>query len=211
MINRILSFILICFSLVGSIIPFILESFYLLNRKIFGINIEEEIRKFPVFDYSESDYRLLRNRVKTFISQVDRGERASLLINSGDINLVAVHHVINSMGLRTEYPNYYEIQDGKILEHKLVYPAVLTKYGFIRATWSFCFESQESIIVQKWEYISSTLPAVTFVEPFPIEKSNFLYHLLFPLHLSADLEHFKEITSRIKNISIITDQLVIEA
>jgi hypothetical protein len=192
------------------IIPALFQSFYFVNRKISNINFEEEIKNFPIFNSSSSKYIELREKIKCFISAVDRNESVSLLLDSDAINQLLTRGKIYNRSDITDIPIFYEIEDGRILEHKLIYPAPLTKYGFSRSVWATWFEAEDSRFIQKWKLVSSTSqPLMAFAESTSIDKSRLLYFIFFPLVASADWEHYGEITAKIRSISIIDRQLYI--
>jgi hypothetical protein len=199
------------FNALGEMTVRLLEFKCRFNRKISGINIDEETRNFPIYISSEHDYELLNNRIKDFISEIDNNKNLSIILSSNNINLLMNKGKTHDRDSKSNIPNFYEIKNGKILEHKFIYPASFSKYGFIKSVWATWFESDDVKILQKWEPISSTdRPAVGFVQPASIDKSDLLYRILFPVFTSANLEHFKEITSKIRSIHIDDKYLYLE-
>lgn len=185
------------------------------NRKVLGLDIEEKVKNFPLYQVSNEEFFEVKNR----ILQTLRGQH-------GTVNSVVTISANNMNALRSKFyptrlskrtvtsfrpPEYYVIEDNFILERSIKVPEP-NKYGYSDITVRVNFFEKDGVLFEKRYILESFNQRFeenesTSISIVPLENSRLLLYLLKPAIESSQI---LPCVQRICGLSIQDETLRIE-
>jgi hypothetical protein len=210
------------YALLAAGIGYVTYSYFTFQKLLKNINEEGNLPKifadFPIYETSESEYRLIRQKMENFIVSVENDQPAEVELTAGEINCLRTkgNTPTKSGDLPSlRLPEYYKICNGKIYEYSITLAPFVSLSGF----WSFAYEikffkeDEKLFEAQKMiEKDGRELPD----DDNSIRDKRYLGGKLLTTILRLDktmewADSMKLVISKLQNIEVIEDKLVLRS
>jgi hypothetical protein len=183
-----------------------------------GKNLPKVFTDFPIYETSESEYRLTRQKVECFILSVEAGQAAEVELSADEINCLRVKgQTPGKSGTSSDWtlPEYYEIYNGKVFEYSIAFAPFISLSGF----WSFVYEIEflkqdeqffetRKMIRQDGKELSSKRQSSIIKRPLSGKFTSTILRLDKTLEWSDSM---KLVISKLQNIEVVEDRLILRA
>lgn len=210
------------YALLAAGIGYVAYSYFTFQKLLKNINEGGNLPKifadFPIYETSESEYRLIRQKMENFILSVEDDQPAEVELTADEINCLRTKgKTPTKLGdlSNLRLPEYYKICNGKISEYSITLAPFVSLSGF----WSFVheikfFKEDEKLFeAQKMiEKDGKELPD----NDNSITDKRYLGGKLLTTILRLDktmdwADSMKLVISKLQNIEVIEDKLILRA
>lgn len=209
-------------ALMGAGVVYIAYSYFNI-RKLFknfetGHNLPKVLVDFPVYETSESEYRLVRQKVEQFVLAVEAANHAEVSLTADDLNCLRTKgespDKIGSDSIMS-LPSYYEIQDGRIYKHSLKIAPFVSSSGFRRFVFEVDFEKEDGRFIEIHRIIKKNGKEVEVEKQLATKNRSICYQLLdIVLYLDKTLawkDSMKLVLGKLQEIEVQENKLVLRA
>jgi hypothetical protein len=196
---------------------------YFNTRKLFknfetGHNLPKVLVDFPVYETSESEYRLIRQKVEQFVLAVEASTHIEVSLTADDLNCLRTKgESPNKIGSNSimSLPSFYEIQDGRIYKHSLKIAPFVSSSGFQRFVFEINFEKEDGKFIEIHRMIKKNEKEIEIEKQLSI-KNEFVCHQLLDIILYLDKtlawkDSMKLVIGKLQEVEVQENKLVLRA
>jgi hypothetical protein len=187
-----------------SVLAILIYSFvYFRQWFIIYSKMPQAVVDFPVYKSTEEEYNSLRKEIEPFFLDALENRRGELILTVKQLNCISNRGITPIKGRTISFPNYYKIDDSKLIQNELLYPSTLSIAGYL---------INVRVIEFTGTMCCSELISVNGFPP-PSENSGTRF---FPLHdltlfiylCDFDRKKMIELAKKITIVEIVDDKLV---
>jgi hypothetical protein len=202
-------------SLIATAVGFVFELVAATNRYIDGVDINEEVKKFPIYSASSEEFSCLKDNVIQAIDTYKRDGQATLGISIDEINAVNARVHRGSFLSRNPTffrpPLFYVIEKDRILQQIMSVPG-LYRFGYLHVTIAITYIVKDGDIFEHQQLLESYGKSVDAndspkIDIVPLEQSKLITSILKPIFEYSEI---MPLINSIEHICIQEDLLQIE-
>jgi hypothetical protein len=186
-----------------AIVIILIYSFEIFSRSlIVNSKMPQAVVDFPVYETTEEEYNSLKQEIELFVLDALENRRSELSLNTKQLNCISTRGTTPLKGTAM-FPEYYEIDNNKLIENGLSYPSTHSFSGYL-------------ITVRVIEFAGtmycSKLTSINGCPPSSDDSETLVSHIkdfrLFRYFCDFNRDRMDELAKKLTIVEIVDDKLI---